>query len=246
MRRLLAALARKSFMNLNDYQLDNDGNFDKQLSDNSADSNAGVAVYFRDIENKLFKHISEADAVFGAVAWLTSAPILEALSGLSDVSIIVQKEDFLRPDIGANSNWKKNLRSKYSKLQCGLTRYSFQNILGSVSVSSDPSIEPVRCVGNHNKDKNPAFPRMHNKFLVFAKVSAGSNEHPVKTIEPYAVWTGSFNFTKNATNSLENALYVTEPTIVKAFFDEYGQIAAMSEPLDWTSDWAEPEWRIGT
>ncbi|WP_198342156.1 hypothetical protein [Nitrosococcus watsonii] len=144
-------------MNLNDYQLDNDGNFDKQLLDNSADSNVGVAVYFRDIENKLLKHILEADAAFGAVAWLTSAPILEALSRLSDVSIIVQKEDFLRPDSGANSNWKKDLRSKYSKLKYGLTRYSFQNILSSVSVASDPSIEPVRCVGNHNKDKKTSI-----------------------------------------------------------------------------------------
>ncbi len=115
-----------------------------------------------------------------------------------------------------------------------------------MSIASDPSIEAVRCVGNHNRDKKPAFPRMHNKFLVFAKVSPGSDEHESETIEPYAVWTGSFNFTKNATKSLENALYITEPSIVKAFFDEYGQIAAVSEPLDWTSDWAEPEWRIGT
>ena len=100
--------------------------------------------------------------------------------------------------------------------------------------------------GNHNRDKKPAFPRMHNKFLVFAKVTSGETEHEPKIIEPYAVWTGSFNFTKNATNSLENALYITEQLIVNAFFNEYGQIAAMSEPLDWISDWAEPEWRIGT
>jgi hypothetical protein len=231
---------------LNKFKLDSDGNFEGNLSDNSVLSNNSVSVYFRDIENKLLSHIAKADAVFGAVAWLTSDLILDALSKLSDGSIVVQKEDFLRPDIGASSNWKQRLREKYSRLRCGLTRYSFPNILSSMSVASDPSIDPVRCVGNHNRDKKTASPRMHNKFLVFAKIQRNDDDFEPEMIEPYAVWTGSFNFTINSTKSLENALYITDPVIVKAFFNEYSQIAAMSEPLDWTSDWVEPEWRIGT
>jgi hypothetical protein len=93
-------------------------------------------------------------------------------------------------------------------LQSNLERHSLDNILSSVSVSCDPSIDAVRCVGNHNKDKKPAFPRMHNKFLVFAKKGRG----------PYAVWTGSFNLTRNAGLSLENALYITQPKIINAYF----------------------------
>lgn len=232
--------------NLNKFKIDNDGNFDDNLKDNSIHSEAGVTVYFRNLENSLIKHIENSDAVFGAVAWLTNDAILEALSKLSAVSIIVQKEDFLRPDTGGKSDWKKYLRGKYSKLQCYLGRYSFPNILGRMSICSDPTLDPIRCVGNHNRDKKPAFPRMHNKFLVFAKVVASGDDFEADRIEPYAVWTGSFNLTKNATNSLENALYITDPMIVKAYFDEYAQIAAISEPLDWTSDWAVPEWRIGT
>lgn len=231
---------------LNKFQLNIDGDFDSKLSDNSVSSNNSISVYFRDIECKLLSHIEEADAVFGAVAWLTSNSILDALSKLNNVSIVVQKEDFLRPDIGSSRDWKSELRTKYSKLKCNLTRCSFTNILSQMSVASDPSIDPVRCVGNHNRDKKPAFPRMHNKFLVFAKVLQLDDKYEQETIEPYAVWTGSFNFTKNATKSLENALYITDLAIVNAFFNEYSQIAAMSEPLDWTSDWSEPEWRIGT
>jgi len=232
--------------NLNNFQLNNDGNFDTKLTDNSIETTVGISVYFRDIERKLLKYIGSADAVFGAVAWLTNDAILDALAQLSNVSIIVQKEDFLRPDIEASKNWKNDLRKKYAGLRCNLLRYSFKNILSSMSLGGDPSIDAVRCVGNHNRDKKPAFPRMHNKFIIFAKVLPSSEEYDLETIQPYAVWTGSFNFTKNATDSLENALYITEPSIVNAFFDEYGQIAAMSEPLDWTSDWTEPEWRIGT
>ncbi|MFW3413125.1 hypothetical protein ACN9J3_10370 [Aliarcobacter butzleri] len=233
--------------NLNNFQLDNDGNFSDSFIDNSVSSTStGITVYFRDIEQKLLEHISKADAVFGAVAWLTSYSILDALAKKDNVSIVVQKEDFLRPDLDSRNDFKTTLRQKYNALKCNLERYSFKNILSQVSVCSDPSIEPIRCVGNHNKDKKPAFPRMHNKFLIFAKVEPSTDGSSHETITPYGIWTGSFNLTKNATASLENALYITEKDIIDAYFKEYGQIAAMSEELDWSSEWVAPEWRIGT
>lgn len=231
--------------NLNLYQLDNDGNFPRRFNDNSTSTDSGIKVYFRDLEDKLILHIKECDAAFGAIAWLTSFPILDALASLKNVSIVVQKEDFLRPDMDARYGFKKALRRKYKALRCNLTRYSFRNILSSISIASDPSLDPIRCVGNHNSEKHPAFPRMHNKFIVFAKVDESST-NDFETITPYAVWTGSFNFTKSATLSLENALFITDTKIVNAYFEEYGQIAAMSEELDWTSEWVAPEWRIGT
>lgn len=236
----------KDMDDLNIFQLENDGNYPGNLTDNSTTSDSGVTVFFRNIEGQLLRRIKEADAVFGAVAWLTSYTILDALAELNNVSIVVQKEDFLRPDIGVSSDFKNTLRTKYNALKCSLTRYSLSNILSRVSVCGDPSITPVRCVGNHNWEKKPAFPRMHNKFLIFAKVEEGEEGPGNETVTPYAVWTGSFNLTKNATMSLENALYITDKEIVKAYFAEYGQIAAMSEELDWRSNWVAPEWRIGT
>lgn len=231
---------------LNKFQIDNDGNYDDTFVDNSIHTSSGVSVYFRELEKNLLLHIKNSDAVFGAVAWLTSDAILDALAELENVSIIIQKEDFLRPDIGERTHFKTKLRKKYEKIRCDLMRYSFNNILRSVSVCSDPSIDAIRCVGNHNKDKSPAFPRMHNKFLIFAKIIPNNDKDGSASIEPYAVWTGSFNLTKNAVRSLENALYITNKEIVNAYFQEYGQIAAMSEKLDWQSDWAAPEWRVGT
>lgn len=122
-------------------------------------------------------------------------------------------------------------------------------------------IDPVRCVGNYNANNQPAFPRSHHKFILFCRYRehcqcqeclflhdmshcdycsdrAYGNRH----IEPYAVWTGSFNFTKSATASFENAVVLQDEKIVQAFYAEYGQIAAISEPLDWTSAWMAPEW----
>jgi hypothetical protein len=86
---------------------------------------------------------------------------------------------------------------------------------------------------------------MHNKFILFAKVSRGANDRDIEVISPYAVLTGSFYFTKNAINSLENALYISIPLIVIAYYIKFDQSAIMSEPVDWSADWVEPEWRVG-
>lgn len=244
--------------NLNELQPNNDGweqcNYIYQ--DNSV-LEGDTKVYFRDLKDRLIKHIEEADLIFGCVAWLTDGDILDALKRCPNVSIVVQKEDFLRPDMKPYSNWKEWLRAKYDALKCGVDRcrWSLGQLMYVLSVNSwDGTIDPVRCVGNHNSAKSPAFPRMHNKFLVFVKLLP-SEEEPDEdqdpedvggSIDPYAVWTGSFNFTKNAGHSLENAIYITDKNIVQAYHKEYQQIFAISEPLDWETAWAVPERRIGT
>ncbi|EID7698717.1 hypothetical protein CS266_RS22425 [Vibrio parahaemolyticus] len=238
-------------MNLNEFQLRNDGIWDYlKLEDNSISSRGDVCVYFRNIESRLINHIKQGNAVFGAVAWLTSKNILDALSELDHVQIVVQKEDFLRPDGNDKSTkeWKDWLHNHYSKLKCSVQRGEFEYwILGATSLDKSHQMDPIRCVGYSNTSKKAAFPRMHNKFIVFANVDlvGEGTGHLVHEIEPYAVWTGSFNFSKNATNSLENALYITDRKIVDAYFKEYTQIAAISEKLDWTSEWIDPEWNIG-
>jgi phosphatidylserine/phosphatidylglycerophosphate/cardiolipin synthase-like enzyme len=90
---------------------------------------------------------------------------------------------------------------------------------------------------------------MHHKFLVFcrlkeSKVMSGDKTHVLKEIEPYAVWTGSFNLTLNAVNSLENAVLLIDPGIAKAYYQEWQEVAFISEPLDWEQDWVQPEWGI--
>ena len=110
----------------------------------------------------------------------------------------------------------------------------------------------VRCVGNHNSAKHPAFPRMHHKFLVLCTVLPAPRDVDVSTrldypkIAPHAVWTGSFNFTHNATYSLENAVVLTDPQVVSAYMAEYEHILGLSELLDWDTPWITHNSRIGT
>lgn len=211
------------------------------LKDYSAVSTP-VQVVFRDLETRLIQFLTNDTphvAVVGCVAWLTSLPILEAMSHTQGCALVVQKEDFLRPDLAPGPLWRQELREAYGSLR-ELDRHQFPGLLGNMSVAWTPEIDPVRCLGNHNRDRKAACPRVHHKFVVLCRTGGWG------LLEPYAVWTGSFNFTKNGTRSLENAVILHDPVIVQAYFDEFQQIAAISEPLDWESNWCEPEWRIGT
>ena len=240
-----------------------------ELVDYSTTSDDGVVrVFFRNLEEELIELINQADLIVGCVAWLTSEPILDALAKTKGVSIVVQKEDFLRPDSYGKDGWKTRLRALYDKLPSGPPRGDYDGtVLIHMSVCRSSSVDPVRCVGNHNHNKQAAFPRCHHKFIVFCKqeerwfcacddchcdltapCEEDCTDKYINTygVFPYAVWSGSFNFTKNATASLENALYITDPDVVYAFYREWSQILAISEPLDWTCDWSAPEWRLGT
>jgi hypothetical protein len=240
--------------NLNELLISNADGPDKALQDFRSESVDGLTkVYFKNLELELVNRIREADIVVGCVAWLTSKPILLELQKKKGVSIIVQKEDFLRPDLAAPRNWKRELQKLYSEIPRALTRYD-HGFTGTeihmMSFASDPSLDPIRCVGNYNVSKAPAFPRAHHKFVLFCRSKTLPIEHrryhEALTFEPYEVWTGSFNFTKNAGNSFENAIISRDKNLVSAFFKEYGQIAALSERLDWETEWTVPEWRIGT
>lgn len=208
-------------------------------------------VVLRNQENRLIEIIKEnkGGAIFGCIAWLTSRPILQALSLCENVQIIVQKEDFLRPDMRVrNGRMQQSLRPLYDSLKCGYCRYEMRDPINSLSVCGDPCIDPVRCLGNFNSDKNPAFPRMHHKFLVFCRID--------KTVQqgfdymPIAVWTGSYNLTYNATMSFENNIYMVDRSgnnkFIHSYLFEHHQLFALSESLDWTSKWCAPEYRIGS
>lgn len=228
-----------------------------------------IEVYFRDQVDVLCNEINEADAILGCVAWLTNMKILQSLRSLKyGASIVVQKEDFLRPDNDMNSRCK--LQHMYQSVPpfygghpwcSGIYTTDLTDSLNTNSDTEDFWDCAIRCCGNHNADRNPSFPRMHNKFLVFGKVgnesldklhdeSFGETENEsnecYKVFHPYAVWTGSLNLTHSATKSFENAVLIRDKSIATAYMNEWSQIRALSEPLDWDSEWCCPDQRIGT
>lgn len=208
-------------------------------------SSGSVTCYFRNIKSHLIDEIKKYSAVVGCVAWLTDVDILQELSKKKGVSIIVQKEDFLRPDSG---DWsKQKLLKLYEKIPC-MDKLCLPPPICDASICGDPSIG-IKCVGEANINKKMASPRAHHKFIVLGHIVSFEDkekDYYTEDFFPEAVWTGSFNFTNNGSNSLENAVVIKDKAIAKAYLNEFSQVAAMSEPLDWRSEWASPEYRIGT
>jgi hypothetical protein len=216
----------------------------------SADGCRATAL-FGNLEESLCKIIREADFVIGCVAWLTNKNVLRALSVPREgVQLVVQKEDWLRPDCSVSraESWKTGLREAYDDLECRIDRWSMSSMLDMPTLSAgwDVDESAVRCAGNHNSARHPAFPRMHHKFFVFCDVGLDDKYRMPCSITPRSVWTGSFNPTANGTRSRENAVLIESDGIAAAYAREWFQVYAISEPLDWESDWCAPEYRIGT
>ena len=100
---------------------------------------------------------------------------------------------------------------------------------------------------------------MHNKVFVFSSIDMTCppdctskerdelcpNAHQ-REWHPQFVWTGSYNVTISGRNSWENSLIIKDVTIAQAYLDEWCQLLALSEQLDWEDPYVAPQWRIGT
>jgi phosphatidylserine/phosphatidylglycerophosphate/cardiolipin synthase-like enzyme len=230
-------------------------------------------VLFRNLQERLCELIrshaencAEEGFIVGAVAWLSNSKILEALGFAHShgclVMLVIQKEDFLRPESSEGyDSWVKRIRKQYAALGENVdtdwsswaekvlmfgsdTGFFGERPSGQFwwNDSGDfPSCDAVRCVGNHNAKKEPSFPRMHNKFLVFGKFVESSERHGDVDAVPLFVWTGSFNCSAAAERSFENALILHDKELALRYAQEFSMLFLLSEPLDWKSQWMCPQ-----
>jgi hypothetical protein len=220
------------------------------VAEGRADRFGLVVALAGNLEQALVKYIDGSEFVFACFAWLTNYKVLDALAATEHgCQVVVQKEDFLRPDAGHSRGSNATLRRKYAALRCPFGRINLPTHAGGLSVCSDPRVEAVRCAGVANTDRRAASPRMHHKFAVscrvsFKKCDVAGEEYPI--FSPKSVWTGSFNPTANGTRSRENAIEIEDEAIAGFYLNEWSKVFAMSEPLNWNSRWVCPEWRVGT
>lgn len=235
-------------------------NLNEQVGHPSSVVTSNVEVLFTGLEKRLCEEIPKWTHVSGCVAWLTNHNVLRALSEVS-CSIVVQKEDFLRPDSAGTAN---DLRKAYMKLRCkyDIQDFGFHEVVKDMRNTDNPyyidemdqyegecfSPEPIRCFGVSPREKSSAMPRMHNKFLIFCEEQTGLTTDPSIYLShpiPKLVWTGSYNISHNAEASLENAVILSDPGIVSAYWEQWMRIQEQSEPLNWKSRWVQPEYRVG-
>lgn len=53
-------------------------------------------------------------------------------------------------------------------------------------------------------------------------------------------------YTAFSQDRVELEVKLENPVIAQAYYHEWEQIVAASEPLDWDSEYVKPQWRIGT
>ena len=145
-------------LDLNNYQINTDGHPLDPEDYSVKVSDCDLEVVFRNQKKRLLKLIRDYPYVCGCVAWLTDMQVLSAMADMKHVSIIVQKEDFLRPDLNNSSDFYMNLRKAYESLPTTFGRLWVEGLVGRLSMTSDYTLDSIRCMGNHNSDKNQHFP----------------------------------------------------------------------------------------
>jgi hypothetical protein len=85
---------------------------------------------------------------------------------------------------------------------------------------------PVRCM------RNVGDALMHSKYVIFFKPMAFETEYGFiyKDI-PFAVWTGSVNYTVKASRNKENAVFIESELIARFFFHDFANIFMHSGQL---------------
>jgi hypothetical protein len=228
--------------NLNDLIIHNADGPDEPIKATRDEVTSGaITVLFDGLIDRLCEEIKRWPAVVGCMAWLTNRAVLEALATREEVCILMQKEDWLRPD---SAGWsKQQLRALLDKVKGG-SRWTFCS--RGYCVAGDDSLPPFMCCGVHQTNKTP--PRMHHKFFAFGdfEIHVGEGGWEQRIFKPRVAWTGSLNATENGARSIENAAIIRDEVIASAYHREWETLLGIAEPLNWSTTWVRPVYRIGT
>lgn len=191
-----------------------------------------LAVHFKNIREVLFYHLAHCSYVIGCVAWITDFSVINAMSQLKGATLIVQAESMFK--IKTRDSFKTNLKRKYQTIKqfpwatfAKATRMPhFQSLWEEMKTTGEIQEQLWTTLGQDpmairtcgqiqragHEGQNPDEPSMmHHKYLVFMDDNG-------KTL---AVWTGSFNFTKNASKSLENVQIIYNKKVADAYLRNF-------------------------
>lgn len=234
-------------MNLNTLYLPE--NKDKYKNNNTLSESC--KSIFKNLETACINFISDSDAIFGAIAWLTNRNIIQALSK-TKCRIILNKENYLYSDLciaNDDKEYNKTILSLYNNLNMFGSRsrgfiYTLKD--SPITRMNDTNKDyPVSCIGTPIKEDGP---KMHHKFMIscnydpvrvdeFVSGNAPSDLYckdeqesfDYYCLKPMKVWTGSYNFSKMANRSLENAIIINDENIADSYLREWSQIYPLSE-----------------
>lgn len=167
----------------------------------TVESHAKVVFHNSYLTERFCEYIEQSHSVVGCVAWFTSRQILNALQPKPSC-ILLKNEDYLD---SRSREFDKTLREFMNQVTFYPNRDQNPRF-GDV-------IQPFMVV-------SPVCGIMHNKFIVLERED-----------KPYAVITGSFNFTNNARSNLENIVYIESEKIADGYRKYWSNILEAASSL---------------
>jgi hypothetical protein len=233
---LPAARSYEEPINLNEVGLGDAGG----LPDPGQSFSDVLQVVMRDQLQHVCEFIRQYPCIVGCVAWLTHERVVGALATRKRVSLVVQKEDFLREaGAGYSGQFRTRLRAGYGSLRCGLT---IDQLVPDTQPppAGDARVGAVRCFGLGRTQAQERRPVMHHKFLVGGEFS--DEREPKVAFDAQAVWTGSFNPSLNGDRSIDNSVILRHPNFAHVYAREWLALLVRSEPLNWESNEPLSQW----
>lgn len=267
---IISGFQTPGWSDFNQFEFNHRNCYGSAKADMSMPKGSPIRAIFRNHKQELMDLVKENDAIVGCMAWFTDMEILNLmLQEKKEVLIIINKEDFKRPDRSGNV---KEQVAAYRKIKAiPVSEFAWL----SWQTENTELTQAFRCVGEIADKRICA--KMHNKFLLFGNrldmkfkpdpnkenwenredeekqseklqsMFGGLGERPIKTT---ALWTGSYNITWNAAKSFENAILMQRcketEEVFNAYEKEFFQIVTLSESLDYEHKYMAPEFGEGT
>ncbi|CAH6418285.1 Hypothetical protein POVN_LOCUS55 [uncultured virus] len=164
--------------------------------------------HFTKIKEAIATYLRGADTAYVCSAWFSCPHILEAMASLSKCELLVSTKPPCLHEL------------KEARIACYLhvhqPKFSFSVEVKEDNERSVPSV----------KDDVKEYELMHNKFIVLLK-EAG--EERIQT--PYAVITGSYNFTKAADTNAENIVYIPDSVVAAVYLKQFFELRDLCTKL---------------
>lgn len=199
--------------------------------------NGEVEAHFRNLEEVLVREIYQHDIILGCVAWVSSPKVVEALAHKTTCLIVDRKVPRM----------SKALKESYQLLQMNEKRPIYEMLKNGhgweeyFCYSHEGEPLSYTMYGDWNFESGMYFVDggtyrfMHHKFILMLKED-GRCECGKILYKP-TVWTGSYNFTKNAKTGLENAVIIRNKGIGASYLGEFLEVftnhACQLNILDW-------------
>lgn len=157
--------------------------------------------------------------VVGCVAWFNSNAIIDLLCHCKGVSLIVNDEDY------RTWGFRSVKKEKFDKLPA--FKKKFSEVWGQkiadceINCLKRSNYPPVMAFGVGGAENAKNASTMHSKFIIICD----DNDMP------WALWSGTNNFTIKSERNIENAFFFINPELAMFYFRHYARTMIFSSPL---------------